>query len=359
MAGNSNLHDSARNKQDEFYTQLSLVENELKHYRHHFKGKTVLCNCDDPYESNFFKYFAMNFNALGLKKLITTCFATSPVTGKEFQYYVDNGGQLSFLPSENGTVVQEESERKPYKVEITEVTDENGDGRIDLADVEYLMRNKKNTMTLLDGNGDFRSPECVELLKQADIVVTNPPFSLFRDYMSLLMQHNKSFLIIGNLNAVTYKEILPLVMQNKVWIGYNSGHFWFKVPDSYEVKKTDFKIDENGQKWRRMGNICWFTNLDIEKRHENMPLFRKYNEKDYPKYDNYDAIDVSKTADIPCDYYEAIGVPITYLTKFNPKQFELLGIDKDFTNDGGRFLLTNNAGGARRLYARLVIRQKK
>lgn len=345
MAGNSNLHDSARNKQDEFYTQLSLVENELKHYRHHFKGKTVLCNCDDPYESNFFKYFAMNFNALGLKKLITTCFATSPVTGKEFQYYVDNGGQLSFLPSENGTVVQEESERKPYKVEITEVTDENGDGRIDLADVEYLMRNKKNTMTLLDGNGDFRSPECVELLKQADIVVTNPPFSLFRDYMSLLMQHNKSFLIIGNLNAVTYKEILPLVMQNKVWIGYNSGHFWFKVPDSYEVKKTDFKIDENGQKWRRMGNICWFTNLDIEKRHENMPLFRKYNEKDYPKYDNYDAIDVSKTADIPCDYYEAIGVPITYLTKFNPKQFELLGIDKDFTNDGGRFLLTNNAGG--------------
>lgn len=182
MAGNSNLKDSVRQKQDEFYTQLSLIESELKHYRHHFKDKTILCNCDDPYESNFFKYFAMNFNALGLKKLITTCYATSPVTGKEFQYYVDNSGQLSFIPSENNSPVSAGNERKPYKVEITEVTDENGDGRIDLADVEYLMRNKQNTMTLLDGDGDFRSPECVELLKEADIVVTNPPFSLFREY---------------------------------------------------------------------------------------------------------------------------------------------------------------------------------
>ena len=195
MAGNSNLKDSFKQRQDEFYTQLSLIESELKHYRHHFKGKTVLCNCDDPYESNFFKYFAMNFNALGLKKLITTCFATSPVTGKEFQYYLDNDGQLTFLPSENDTMVQQESERKPYKVEITEVTDENGDGRIDLADVEYLMRNKKNTMTLLDGNGDFRSPECVELLKQADIVATNPPFSLFREYVALLMEQKKILLL--------------------------------------------------------------------------------------------------------------------------------------------------------------------
>lgn len=161
MAGNSNLNDSARNKQDEFYTQLSLIESELKHYRQHFKGKTVLCNCDDPYESNFFKYFAMNFNALGLRKLITTCYATSPVTGKEFQYYVDNSGQLSFISSENNSPVSAGNERKPYKVEITEVTDENGDGRIDLADVEFLMRNKQNTMTLLDGDGDFRSPECV------------------------------------------------------------------------------------------------------------------------------------------------------------------------------------------------------
>lgn len=309
MAGNSNLHMSRNDKADEFYTQLSLVESELKHYRHHFKDKIVLCNCDDPYESNFFKYFAMNFNALGLKKLITTCYATSPVTGNEFQYYVDNGGQLSFITSENNAPVQDENGRKPYKVEITEVTDENGDGRIDLADVEFLMRNKKNTMALLDGDGDFRSPECVELLKEADIVVTNPPFSLFRDYVALLMQYNKQFAIIGNQNAITYREVLPLIRDSKVWLGYNNGHFWFKVPDSYEEKKTDFKIDENGQKWRRMGNICWFTNLDIEKRHEDMTLFRTYSPEVYPKYDNYDAIEVNRTVDIPCDYYGIMGVP--------------------------------------------------
>ncbi len=349
MAGNSNLHMSRSDKADEFYTQLSLVESELKHYKHHFKGKVVFCNCDDPYESNFFKYFAMNFNALGLKKLMATCYATSSVSGKEFEYYVDKGGQLSFLPFEDSVPVQEEK-HKPYKVEITEVTDENGDGRVDLTDVEYLMRNKKNTITLLDGDGDFRSYECVELLKEADIVVTNPPFSLFRDYVALLVEYSKEFLIIGNLNAVTYKEILPLVMDNKIWIGYNSGHYWFKVPDSYEEKKTDFKIDENGQKWRRMGNICWFTNLDIKKRHEDMPLFRKYSPEEYPTYDNYDAIDVARTADIPCDYFESIGVPITYLTKFNPEQFELLGIDKNFTDDGGRFLLGKANGGGDGVY---------
>ena len=241
MAGNSNLKDSVRQKQDEFYTQLSLVESEMKHYRQHFKGKVVLCNCDDPYESNFFKYFAMNFNALGLKKLITTCYASSPVTGNEFQYYVNNGGQLSFIPSENNAPVQDENGRKPYKVEITEVTDENGDGRIDLADVEFLMRNKKNTMTLLDGDGDFRSPECVELLKEADIVVTNPPFSLFREYIAQLLEHKKCFVIIGNQNAVAYKEFFPLLKNNEVWLGYNSGHFWFKVPDSYEEKTNGFQ----------------------------------------------------------------------------------------------------------------------
>ena len=332
MAGNRNLHSSARNKQDEFYTQLSLIESELKHYRRHFKGKTVLCNCDDPYESNFFKYFAMNFNALGLKKLITTCFATSPVTGREFQYFVDNSGQLSFVPSASSTPVQQGNEHKPYKVEITEVTDENRDGRIDLSDVEYLMRNKKNTMTLLDGDGDFRSPECVELLKEADIVVTNPPFSLFRDYIALLEEHQKRYTIIGNMNAVTYKEIFPMIAQNRLWLGYNSGHFWFKVPDSYEVKKTDFKIDEHGQKWRRMGNICWFTNMDIEKRHENMPLFRNYSPDKYPRYDNYDAINVDRTVDIPCDYYGVMGVPITFLSQYNPEQFEIVAFRKG--NDG-------------------------
>lgn len=357
MAGNSNLHMSRNDKADEFYTQLSLVESELKHYRHHFKGKTVLCNCDDPYESNFFKYFAMNFNALGLRKLITTCYATSPVTGKEFQYYVDNSGQLSFISSENNSPVSAGNERKPYKVEITEVTDENGDGRIDLADVEFLMRNKKNTMTLLDGDGDFRSPECVELLKEADIVVTNPPFSLFRDYMALLMEHNKQFAIIGNQNAITYREVLPLIRDSKVWLGYNNGHFWFKVPDSYEEKKTDFKIDENGQKWRRMGNICWFTNLDIEKRHEDMTLFRTYSPEAYPKYDNYDAIEVNRTVDIPCDYYGIMGVPITFMQYFNPNQFEILGDSR--YHDGQDFSDDINVINGKTLYRRILIRRKQ
>ena len=327
MAGNSNLHDSARNKQDEFYTQLSLIEKELKHYRSFFAGKTVLCNCDDPYESNFFKYFAMNFNALGLKKLVTTCYATSPVVGDEFEYYVDNAGQLAFVPDTDTTPLVC-STRRPYRVEITEVTDENHDGRADLADVEYLMRNRKNTMTLLNGDGDFRSPECVELLREADVVVTNPPFSLFREYITLLEEYRKYFIIIGNMNAVTYKEIFPMIAENRLWLGYNSGHFWFKVPDSYEIKKTDFKIDEHGQKWRRMGNICWFTNVDIEKRHENMPLFRSYSPELYPKYDNYDAINVDRTVDIPCDYYGVMGVPITFLSQYNPDQFEIVAFRK-------------------------------
>lgn len=277
--------------------------------------------------------------------------------GKEFQYYVDNGGQLSFIPDKNNSPVQADNERKPYKVEITSVTDENGDGRIDLSDVEYLMRNKENTMTLLDGDGDFRSPECVELLKETDIVVTNPPFSLFRDYMALLISYEKNFLIIGNLNAVKYKEILPLFMTDKVWLGCNSGHYWFKVPDSYEEKKTDFKIDENGQKWRRMGNICWYTNLDTERRHENMTLFRQYSPEIYPKYDNYDAIEVSKTADIPCDYYGVIGVPITFMTKHNPEQFSIVGVLN--SGSANEYDFAKAILNGKQLYARVLIQRKQ
>lgn len=357
MAGNNNLHMSRNDKADEFYTQLSLIESELKHYRPHFKDKTIFCNCDDPYESNFFKYFAMNFNALGLKKLITTCYATSPVVGNEFQYYADKLGQLTFTPAEDDTPIAQIGERRPYKVEITEVTDENRDGRIDLTDVEYLMRSRNNTMTLLDGDGDFRSPECVELLKEADIVVTNPPFSLFRDYIALLMKHDKQFLIVGNQNAITYREVLPLIRDSKIWLGYNNGHFWFKVPDSYEEKKTDFKIDENGQKWRRMGNICWFTNLDIEKRHEDMPLFRTYSPEAYPQYDNYDAIEVNRTADIPCDYYGIMGVPITFMQYFNPNQFEILGDSR--YHDGQDFSDDINVISGKTLYRRILIRRKQ
>ena len=355
MPGNSNLCDSARNKQDEFYTKLSLIEDELKHYKSHFKGKIVLCNCDDPFESNFFKFFAMNFNTFGLKKLIATCYTTSPVIGKELNYFISPNGQFSFLPQPNAVPFSEG--RQPYRVVINEVKDENGDGRTDLADVEYLLKNRKNTMSLLDGDGDFRSEECIELLKQADIVCTNPPFSLFRDYMAQLVEYQKKFLIIGNLNAVKYKEILPLFMKDQVWLGYNSGHYWFKVPNNYEEKKTDYKMDEAGQKWRRMGNICWYTNLDTEKRHEDMVLFRKYTPSEYPKYDNYDAIEVAKTADIPCDYYGTIGVPITFMTKHNPDQFRIVGVLNSGT--GNEYDYAKAILNGKQLYARILIQRKE
>ncbi len=346
MAGNSNLHDSARNRQDEFYTQLSLIESELKHYKAHFKGKVVFCNCDDPFESNFFKYFAINFNSLGLKKLIATCYATSPIVYTQLTLF-----------GEEPPVGKEYNGKKPYKIEISEVTDENQDGRTDLADVEYLLRNRKNTLTLLEGDGDFRSPECVELLKQADIVVTNPPFSLFREYVAQLMEYKKAFLIVGNQNATGYKEIFPLIRDNIVWLGYNNGHFWFAVPDTYEEKATDFKIDENGQKWRRMGNICFFTNLDIDKRHEDMTLFRTYSPEAYPKYDNYDAINVNRTLDIPCDYYGVMGVPITFMQYYNPDQFEIVGDSR--YHDGQDFSDDINFINGKGLYRRILIRRKQ
>ncbi len=346
MAGNSNLHSSRADKADEFYTQLSLIESELKHYKEHFKGKVVFCNCDDPFESNFFKYFAMNFNSLGLKKLIATCYATSPIVYTQLNLF---GDEI--------VVSKEENTKKPYKIEITEVTDENQDGRTDLADVEYLLRNHKNALTLLQGDGDFRSPECVELLKQADIVVTNPPFSLFREYMAQLMEYKKAFLIVGNQNATGYKEIFPLIRDNIVWLGYNNGHFWFAVPDTYEEKKTDFKIDENGQKWRRMGNICFFTNLDIDKRHEDMTLFRTYSPEEYPKYDNYDAINVNRTLDIPCDYYGVMGVPITFMQYYNPEQFEIVGDSR--YHDGQDFSDDINFINGKGLYRRILIKRKQ
>lgn len=280
--GNSNLHSSRAGKADEFYTQISLIEKELRHYKDFFRGKTVFCNCDDPTESNFWKYFELNFEQLGLKKLISTHYETD-------------------TPS--------------YKLELTR--DINGDGKITTLDI---------VRTPLRQNGDFRSPECKEIMQSSDVIVTNPPFSLFREYVSQLMKYGKHFLVIGNQNAITYKKIFLLIRDNKIWLGYNNGHFWFRVPDDYEVKKTDFKIDEEGVKWRRMGNICWFTNIDIEKRHEDMTLFRNYTPVKYPKYDNYDAINIDKTVDIPCDYFGIMGVPITFMQYHNPSQFLIVGV---------------------------------
>ena len=310
MAKNESLHAAMAAKNDEFYTRREDIDNELKHYKHYFKDKIVLCNCDDPYESNFFKYFASNFNFLGLKKLICTCYDSSPVAGQ----------QLMLFP-----------QRNPYKIEISEVIDENGDGAVDLSDVEYLLKNNKNTLKKLK-SGDFRSEECIELLKECDIVVTNPPFSLFREYVAQLMEHNKKFIIIGNKNAITYKEIFPLLKNNKMWLGYGfaNGNAYFKVANPNKDYATGVYDSDTGLvKFR---NCAWYTNLDTTKRHEELILYKHYNPEEYPKYDNYDAINVDKVADIPCDYFEDIGVPITYFDKHNPEQFEVIKFRKG--NDG-------------------------
>lgn len=312
----NNLKKATKNKADEFYTQMEDIQKEVALYKEYFKDKVVLCNCDDPFESHFFKYFALNFNKLGLKKLITTCYAGSPIITE----------QLSLFDVK-GLVIKKEEEKKPYKIEITEVEDTNGDGAVDLSDVEYLIKNKKNTLTLLKGDGDFRSDECIELLKQADIVVTNPPFSLFREYVAQLMEYDKKFLIIGNQNAITYKEIFPLLKNNNMWLGItmNGSNRYFRVPDSYPLTEATGKV-ENGIKYAFVKGVRWFTNLDNKQRNEEIVLYKKYSPEVYPKYDNYDAINVDKVTDIPKDYDGVIGVPITFFGKYNPKQFEILGL---------------------------------
>lgn len=313
MATKGRALDKARMvKEDEFYTPLQEIEKELRHYRKHFKGKVVFCNCDDPFESEFFKYFVLNFNRLGLKQLIATCYSGSPIAGEQLSLFDISGN--------------EEDAGKPYKAVVNKVYDANGDGGITMVDIAELFKSGENELTELSGNGDFRSPECVELLSQCDIVVTNPPFSLFREYITTLMEHKKQFLVIGNQNAITYKEVFPLLKENKVWIGYKFGDMAFKVPDHYEPRETRYWQDETGQKWRSLGNVCWFTNLDIKKRHEELILVMKYDPSRYPKYENYDAIEVSRVSDIPCDYEGAMGVPVTFLDKFNPEQFELIGL---------------------------------
>lgn len=315
MASNRDLNKAGKAKKDEFYTMLADIEVELKHYRKHFKGKTVLCNCDDPFESNFFKYFAMNFNFLGLKKLIATCYQGSPVLGEEFE-------QLSMFEMDGET-----PKRHPYKIEITEVIDADGDGTVDLSDVAYLLRSKKNALTLLRGDGDFRSEECSEILKEADIVVTNPPFSLFREFVAQLVEYQKQYLIIGNVNAVTYKEIFPLIKENKMWMGYSihSGDREFRVPDDYPLEAAGCRVDSEGRKYIRVKGVRWYTNMDYIERHTDLDLWRSYSNESYPTYDNYRAIEVGATADIPEDYDGVMGVPITFLDKYNPDQFEIIG----------------------------------
>jgi hypothetical protein len=349
---NKNLNAAKAAKKDEFYTEMTDIERELQHYWEHFRGKVVFCNCDDPYESYFFKYFALHFNHLGLKKLICTCYNGSPVQGNEL---VIDFGDFS-----------DEPRKVAFKVVITEVKDLNGDGAVDLSDVRYLLQNDKNVISILK-TGDFRDPECIELLKEADIVVTNPPFSLFREYIAQLMEYGKKFLIIGSSNAIHYKEIFPLIMHNRVWLGYKLGDMAFKVPDDYEARETRYWQDENGQKWRSLGNICWFTNLDHNKRHEELDLVCRYSPEEYPTYDNFDAIDVGKVQNIPYDYDGIMGVPDTILGQLNPDQFEIIGLGSgDLAKEAGvgknyrgrTDLAYTKDGKSKCPYSRILIRNK-
>jgi hypothetical protein len=335
---NQSLTRARDAKQDEFYTQLSDIERELKHYKEYFKGKVVYCNCDDPRVSNFFYYFSYNFKKLGLKKLIATCYKN----------------QNRDLFSRNDT------EHAIY-LEYSGDNHETG-----VPDPENI------GIRHLEGDGDFRSAESVNLLKQADIVVTNPPFSLFRDYVAQLIEHDKKFVIVGNQNAISYKEIFNLIIESKIWLGNKSGDMAFKVPDHYEARETRYWVDVDGQKWRSMGNACWFTNLDIAKRHEEIILYKEYSPEDYPTYANYDAIEVGKSSDIPRDYNGAMGVPVTFLDKYNPDQFEIIGSSTmlaipmsevaekgSYSQGTQRFYLANGDGTFRRLYERIVIKNKK
>ena len=334
MAKNADLGAAKTAKKDEFYTQLTDIEKEMRYYRKHFQGKTVLCNCDDPFESNFFKYFALNFNRLGLKKLIATCYYSSPIAGQQLQYGCDANGQMTFYFEDKG--VEENKSKRPYKAVVTQVYDKMGDGGVDMLDVAELFRTGENELVELEGDGDFRSPECLALLDESDIVVTNPPFSLFRDYVAVLMEHRKHFIIIGNMNAITYKEIFPLIKENKLWLGasIHSGDRKFYVPDDYPLNASGCGIDEDGRRYIRVKGVRWYTNLDLKQRHEETILVKRYSSELYPTYDNYEAIDVSKVSDIPCDYAGIMGVPITFMDKYNPDQFDIIGC-ADYTGKYG------------------------
>lgn len=304
---NKKLNNAKQIKLDEFYTQLTDIEKELKHYKEHLNGKVVFCNCDDPKESAFWKYFSLNFEKLNLKKLISTHYVT---TGKSYKLEMRRGGELSLpLP--------------------------------------------------LEENGDFRSLECIELLKEADIVVTNPPFSLFREYIAQLIKYNKKFVVIGTLNAIKYRDIFPLTQENKIWLGcsIHSGDREFRVPDPYVIPSLIKRVDAEGNKYARVPGVRWFTNLDIKERHEELILYKIYADKEYPKYDNYDAISVNKIKDIPTDYEGEIGVPISFMDKYNPDQFEIIGIDRvlieKLTGKVSCFYLNG-----KELYSRIVIKKR-
>lgn len=331
MSANRNLQAANRAKNDEFYTQLVDIESELRHYTDHFRGKVVYCNCDDPRVSKFFHYFAYNFRVLGLKKLITTCYKNQ---------------QMDMFS-------QHDAERAIW-LEYDGTENETGVPSLEDIGIHYLV-----------GDGDFQSSECIGLLKQADIVVTNPPFSLFRDYVKQLVDYDKKFLIIGAKNAITYRDIFPLIKANKLWIGCRpmAGGMLFDVPSEFAQELVETKRE--GSAYKIVDGVVkgwsantWYTNLDHKKRNEKLILYKRYSEEEYPNYDNYDAIEVSKTANIPVDFRGAMGVPITFLDKYNPDQFEIIGMDrpllKELTGRQSRFWLNG-----KEIYARIVIRHRR
>ena len=340
-AQNQDLRAAKNSKKDEFYTQLSDIEKELKHYKKHFKGKVVYCNCDDPHVSNFFHYFSYNFEKLGLKNLVTTCYKN-----REMDLFSRNDSEKAIYLEYDG--------------------DKNGNNVPDPKEIGIKH---------LEGDGDFRNEESIELLKQADIVVTNPPFSLFREYVAQLVQYKKKFVIIGNVNSITYKEVFNLIKENRIWLGpsIRSGDREFGVPDDYPLNAAGSRIDDQGKKYIRIKGVRWFTNLDIKERHEDMILYKTYSPEKYPTYVNWlDAIEVGKTKEIPMDYEGAMGVPITFMDKYNPDQFEILGSSRTlgkrmseiaekgtYSQGGPRFYLDDGDGTYRRLYDRLVVKNKK
>lgn len=321
---NRSLHAAKASKQDEFYTQLPDIEKELKYYTKHFAGKTVLCNCDDPKVSNFFKYFSLNFEKLKLKKLITTCYKNAN-TDLFSTHEAERGAYLAYEGDRNGNRVPD-----PEEIGIHE----------------------------FNGDGDFRSPECMALLKEADIVVTNPPFSLFREYVTQLDESGKKFLIIGNMNAITYREVFKLIKENRIWLGCTHP-VAFVVPNEYEMRNVRSWRDENGTNWRSLGNACWFTNLDIQKRHEDLILYKRFSSKEYPKYDNFDAIEVSRYKDIPNDYSGVMGVPVTILDRYNPDQFEVVGHVGSVGADGVYSFANAIYLNGKKLFKRLLVRNRK
>jgi hypothetical protein len=383
---NDNLANARRAKNDEFYTQFGDIQKEIEAYLEFdakvFRRKVVYCNCDDPFESNFFRYFVLNFNKLGLKQLITTSYKPSPVANTQLELYGDD----NTLPKSKGR-----PKVNANKFIINEVHDIDDDGEINLKKVaKQLKANKHNEWTPLEGDGDFRSDECINLLKQSDIVVTNPPFSLFREYVKQLFDYKKKFLIIGNMNAITLKEIFPKLKENEMWLGpsISSGDREFQVPESYPITAAGWRVDDEGRKFLRIKGVRWFTNLDHGRRHQPLPLMTmnenlKYSrhkeikgKRKYDKHDNYDAIEVPFTDAIPNDYKGVMGVPISFLDKYSPDQFEILGItdrdpnhkyrikmysikDSPKYNDLNRRAAIRINGDLIPVYARLLIKAKK